>query len=289
MTYLASAEYAAFGLAGVDPAQVQAAERVVNSYIRRPEGVVWAPDYQGAPAYMAGATPSYSVTAGLQAGINTVACPNATASYLGEAVVIDRTGQCEVAVVTSAGPGTITLSPVKLAHANATIEFGLTLTHEAELPEKRSVTRLYNTPVARVFSGIGKYGLTRRSTINTPWNPTVLGALTPFGGPTPWVAFDVTQIDLSPATGDVWIPPGLLLAYFTHARLRYVAGYPQASVPADIKQAVAAITLAGIDNPFAGNLKVHKQGDATLERFAASALDADTVQLLNPYRNPLFG
>ena len=295
MAYIEPGDYAAYGLTGIDPAQVEAAGRVVNAYVRRPEGLVWLPDFTGAPAYMAGADPSYTLNtpAGLSAGTNiTLDCPNAGQQYLGEAVVIDRAtpAKTEVCVVTAVSGNTLTLAQVKLAHpAGCSVEFGLTLTHEADLPEKRSAARLGNTPVARLLSGLGKYSPARRSAANTGGNPNILGALSAFGGPTPWVPFDITQADLSPATGEVWVPPGLLLAYFTRVRIRYVAGYPKGGVPGAVLQAVANVALSSIDSPFGGNLKVHKQGDATLERFAASALDADTMQLLNAYRGVLLG
>ena len=99
----------------------------------------------------------------------------------------------------------------------------------------------------------------------------------------------VDQTDVSTQTGEVWIPPGLLLAHFSDVRLRYVAGWPKESLPGDIKQAVANIVRMAIDSPFGGNIKTMKAGDATLERFSASSIDKDTQALLQAVQSPVDG
>ena len=54
---------------------------------------------------------------------------------------------------------------------------------------------------------------------------------------------------------------------------------------AAIKQATANIVRATIDSEMGGNVKMLKAGNAAIERFSASMIDADTQALLAPYRN----
>jgi hypothetical protein len=174
-----------------------------------------------------------------------------------------------------------------LVHAEqATMDFGLTIFQELPIPAKRSTVRLSRPPVVRILSGFGRYAVGRRSQQFAGLDMTInlLGIAAAFGGPPAWAQFPADQADVNVQTGEVWIPPGLLLAHFSDVRLRYVAGWPKESIPGDIKLAVAGIVRAAIDSPFGGNLKVMKAGDATLERFAATSLDADTKALLQPYK-----
>ena len=117
----------------------------------------------------------------------------------------------------------------------------------------------------------------------------LLAILQHFGGPPPWIPFDVTQLGINPVTGELWIPAGLLLAYYSDARLYYVAGWPQSALPSDIKQATANIIMAMQEAPTAStNVRRAAAGDTSVERFADSLIDAGTKAMLDPYRARLW-
>ena len=292
--YLSSGEYAAYGIGDASAPQVDAACRVVNAHLARPEGLLWSPDAGGAPAYMTNMTPSLSLTlpAPIAPGSNVaVSFPGQSfgQQYVGDVAILNRAtaGLTEACIVAAVNGNTITLASVRASHlSQVTVEFGLTLNQELPVPPNRPTVRLSRTPVARVISGYGRYSLGRRSKqfAGQDMNANLLGIAAAFGGPPAWVPFPADQTDVNPQAGEVWIPPGLLLAYFSHVRLRYVAGWAATNLPGDIKQAVANIVRAAIDSPFGGNIKSMKAGDAALERFTASSIDRDTQALLQPYR-----
>lgn len=292
--YLASDEYAAYGVPDATLQQVESACRVVNTHLGRPEGLMWSPDATGAPAYMTNLAPSrtLNIPASIAPGQNVVIQMPGQAigqQHVGEVVILDRadSSKAEACVITAAGGSALTLDSVRLAHsAQAPMDFGLTIYQELPVPPRRSTVRLSRTPVVRIISGFGRYAVGRRSQQfeGLDINTNLLAITAAFGGPPAWTPFPADQADVNVQTGEVWIPPGLLLAHFSDVRLRYVAGWPRQSIPGEIKQAVAGIVRAAIDSPFGGNIKVMKAGDATLERFSASSLDADTRALLEPYK-----
>jgi hypothetical protein len=245
------------------------------------------------PAWMAGLTPtiSYAAPAAISPGTNVqVTIPGAQFGFqtVGEVVILDRANSqlAEACVVLSASGSTLTLQSVQFAHAAATVDFGLTISEEKSLPANRPITRTSRSPVTRVISGFGRYGYQRRSqqAAGGEFVPTLLPVVQGFGGPPMWVPFDVAALDINPNTGEMWVPAGLLLAYFSDVRLRYVAGWSVESLPADIKQATASIVRGMIDTPFTANLKVLKAGDAMMQRFSAESLDGDVKAILEPYK-----
>lgn len=56
-------------------------------------------------------------------------------------------------------------------------------------------------------------------------------------------------------------------------------------IPADIEQAVIAVAAAMIESDLNGNIKSLKAGDATIERFSASAVSQDVLAMLQPYKS----
>lgn len=292
--YLAQEEYVAFGISDASASQVDSACRVVNTYLVRPEGLIWSPDANGVPAYMANLEPSRSLKlTGPITPAQDVAVdfPGQVfgQQHVGEVVILDRTvtAKTEACVVTAASGSVLTLASVQFTHADqAAVDFGLTILQELPVPSKRSTVRLSRPPVARILSGFGRYAVGRRSQqfAGLDINTNLLGITAAFGGPPAWVPFPADQTDVNVQTGEVWIPPGLLLAHFSDVRLRYVAGWPRESIPGDIKLAVSQIVRSAIDSPFGGNIKVMKAGDATMERFSASSLDDGTKNLLQPYK-----
>ncbi len=292
--YLAADEYAAYGVPDASSPQVDSACRVVNTHLARPEGLLWSPDANGAPAFMTNASPSRSIAVPdpINPGENVVvSLPGQVfgQQHVGEVVILDRAdaARVEACVVGSVSGNSITLDSVRFAHsAQSKIDFGLVILQELPVPANRSTVRLSRTPVVRIISGFGRYAVGRRSQqfAGQDVNTNLLGIAAAFGGPPAWVSFPADQTDVSVQTGEVWIPPGLLLAYFSDVRLRYVAGWPKESLPGDIKQAVANIVRGAIDSPFGGNIKSMKAGDAAIERFSASSIDKDTQALLQPYK-----
>jgi hypothetical protein len=295
--YLQPEEYANYGIPDGTAQQVSSASLIVNSYLKRPEGLIWSPDANGMPAWMTGLNPniSYSAPSAINPGANVeVTIPNAQFGFqtVGEVVILDRANPslAEACVVLSTTGSTLTLQSVQFAHAaNATMDFGLTIMEEKALPYNRPITRTSRTPVARVIAGFGRYGYGRRGqqSAGIEFIPTLLPIVQGFGGPPLWVPFDVTALDVNMNTGEMWVPSGLLLAYFSDVRLRYVAGWSAATLPTDIKQATANIVRGQIDTPFSANLKIIKAGDAMMQRFGPESLDDDIKAMLEPYQTRL--
>ncbi|MCE9565841.1 MAG: hypothetical protein K8U57_27770 [Planctomycetes bacterium] len=294
--YIQPVEYSAYGVTDASSAQIEAAGRVVNTFLSRPEGLLWSPDANGAPAYMTNLRPTLSLTAPAQINPGTnvaVTIPGHSfgAPNIGDVVVLDRSNPniTEACVIIAASGNTLTLSAVQFTHPAATMDFGLTLLEELPVPAHRSTVRLSRSPLARLLSGFGRYATGRRSQqFAGPDLNNLLASVGAFGGPPTWTPFPIDQTDINFGTGEVWIPAGLMLAYFSDVRLRYVAGWPQSGLPSDIKQAVANIVRSAIDSPFfGGNVKSMKAGDGTIERFSASSIDKDTQSLLLPYKSLL--
>ena len=280
VAYLQPAEYATYGIPDATAAQVGSASLIINSYLKRPEGLIWSPDANGMPAWMTSLNPtiSYTAPAAISPGANVqvVTIPNAQFGFqtVGEVVILDRANPslAEACVVLSTTGSTLTLQSVQFSHAaDATVDFGMTIMDEKQLPYNRPITRTSRTPVARVISGFGRYGYGRRGqqAAGIEFIPTLLPIVQGFGGPPLWVPFDVSAIDINMNTGEMWVPAGLLLAYFSDVRLRYVAGWSYATLPTDIKQATASIVRGQIDTPFSANMKIIKAGDAMMQRFFA--------------------
>jgi hypothetical protein len=292
--YIQTGEMAAYGISDGSAAQINSATATINAYLKRPEGLIWSPDANGMPGWMASLNPTmnFTVAGGIALGANiVVTIPNASFGFqtIGEVVILDRanSGIAEACVVGATSGNTITLQSVQFSHgANATMEFGLTIMDEKALPAGRPIARTSRTPVARLIGGCGRYGYARRGdqAAGIEFIPTLLPIVQGFGGPPLWVPFNTSDIDINFNTGEMWIPSGLLLAYYTDVRLRYVAGWALSNLPSDVKQACANIVRGMIDNPLTGNIKIQKAGDAMLQRFGPESLDDDTKGLLEPYR-----
>ncbi|MFI5022784.1 MAG: hypothetical protein ACHQRJ_14180 [Alphaproteobacteria bacterium] len=296
--YLQPADYAGFGIAAATADQVQQASMLINGHLKRPEGLIWGADANGAPAYMAGlnAALALSAAAAFAPGSNvqvSLSGPSLGRDAVGEVVTVDRAnaGACETCVIASVAPGGLTLQGVSFAHASgATLELGMAILEERAMPKDRSVTRLARWPVVRLLSGLGRYGYGRRDaqTAGELAEYNLLAVVSSFGGPPLWIPFDVSQADVSVATSEVWVPAGALLAYFSEVRLRYLAGWSAAQLPQDIKQACANIVRAILDQGMAANIESYSAGDTRVKLFSDTLLDADTKAMLAPYRARLF-
>lgn len=300
--YLLPSEYANYGVPDAAASDVESASTLIDGYLKRPEGLTWRPDASGLPAYMTGMSPTLTLTlpATIYPGNNvTIPFPAASAGLadlLGEVFVIDRDDpeKCEALTVSGVDRqnGAITFLRVAYTHAqNATMEAGLQVVEERELPARRSLTRVSRSPIVRLLSGLGRYSYGRRSDqISGLMNDaSLLAAVQTFGGPPAWIPFDPSTSSISAATGEIWVPAGQLIAYYSEVRLRYVAGFPANGVPEGVKQATAA--LIRINNNFddvPGSFRTFTAGGTKIERFADSVLDADTKARLEPYKLKLF-
>lgn len=299
--YLKPNEYPVYGLPNTttDP-QVYQASSLIDAYLQRPEGLVWLPDSLGQPAYMAALEPklTFNSSGSITAGANVVVTLSQNIlimdDMLGEVVILDRsTANVEACVISHTGQGQITLLNVINNHsANCTIDTGLTIYEQRQLPAKRSIVRTMR-PIVRLLSGQGRYGYGRRTDQTAGFfnEVNLLAAIQTFGGPPLWESFDPSKTGITENIRELWIPAGLLLAYFSECRLRYVSGYPQTGIPPIIKTVAAKIVTSLQNNSSLGlpaNVKSYQAGQNKVEMFAASFIDVDMRQLLEAYRLAAF-
>ncbi len=296
-TYLQPTEYAAYGVPSAAAADVLQASMIIDSYLDRNEGLVWAPDSQGMPCDMAAVVPSMSLTLGaaITPGQNVVV-PFAGpigALQVGDVAVLDRAtqGSKEACVIAAVAGAQVTLVSVINPHSSgATADLGLAIEEQKYMPSARPLTFLSRTPIVRILSGIGRYAYGRRgdATNYMVEEFNLLASISHFGGPPAWERFDPLITDYNASAGQVWIPAGLLMAYFSEVRIRYLAGYAQANLPSQIKQACANIVAALQASPLRGNMKSMKAGDSAIERFGPSIMDAETKAMLDSFRSRSF-
>jgi hypothetical protein len=300
--YLQLTEAAAFGLSNVSEGQIQSASAIIDAYLKRPEGLIWSPDAQGLPCYMVALSPTFSfklsgaIAAG--AGVNVTLTGPTQMLQVGDVAVIDRknTGKCEAVVCSSVvGPNgaiQITLQNVLNAHDDqATVELGLVIEEQKYMPKQRPITMLSRAPTVRVISGIGRYGYGRRGdAANYNMDQfNLVAALQKFGGPPAWELFQQplsNNWDVN--SGQLWIPAGIMLAYYSEVKVRYVAGFPGGAIPMAIKVACVQIIQSMASMPQIGNLKSYKAGDTQIELAAASALSADNKEALQQYAAKMY-
>jgi len=295
--YLIGADPTVYGVPNATPAQIQQASALVDAYLERPEGVAYANDYAGAPCYMLGLSPqlTFTLSGSISPGSAVVATLTGpvSPSLLGEVLIAERATRAntEALVVQAVNGSQVTFQSVGHAHASGvTLESGLVLLEERPMPSKRNVTRVSKFPLVKLLAGQGRYAYGRRSDqVAGLYNDTnLLAALQTFGGPPAWNPFDATLADISVVTGEVWVPAGLMLAYYSDVRLRYVAGYPAASIPTPIKQATANLCMALADySDIGGNIKKIQAGGTSIERFANTIIDADTQAMLDQFKAKL--
>lgn len=304
--YIQSGEYSTYGLpATTTAAQVQQASAYVNGWLKRPEGVVWSPDAAGNPCYMAGLMPSDTwmfpaqINPGASVSVSAPAGRILSMDLIGQAVILDRAnaGKTEATMITNVDQanGKVVFGSVAHEHdAGSLGEFGLTIFEERSLPAKRSMIRLSRPGACRLVSGVGRYGYGRRSDqMQGMYNEiNLLATLQTFGGPPQWIAFDVTQASISPTSSELWVPAGILLAYYTDVRAWYLAGFPSSGIPEVIKQATAAVANFLIAMPpemLAGGIKKMKAGDTEIDRFTSDLFSQPQYALLSSYRANALG
>jgi hypothetical protein len=145
-------------------------------------------------------------------------------------------------------------------------------------------------PMGNVLSLMGRYAYGRRSDQvgGLYQEMNLLAAVQTFGGPPAWVFIPTNQCSWSDSTGEVWVPAGLLLAYYSDVKIKYVAGYQTIPEPIVRATAMLARTMIADGSGFGSSLRSLSAGDSRIERFAASAMDSDVKNILEPYRSRLF-
>lgn len=283
--YLSSGEYADYGVPDATASQVSQATRAVDAFLGRPEGLIWAPDANGMPAYMANATPARSFTGAAVSPGSSVTLTVSHAQFgpqdVGTVAILDRANAqaVEACVVTAASGNSLTLASVQFAHATPTVDFGLAIREEFT-----SRARLSRSPVVSLLAGFGRYSYSREMRqLSGPHDDFEALLVTNYGqnSVSGWSQLDTTQWDINYATGAIRMPR------YGHetTRIHYLAGWTLATLPGAIKQAAANIAGAlGDEDRTGGNVKSLKAGDGAIEWFSPGNIDADTRSLLQPFR-----
>lgn len=295
--YLAAGEYATYGLPGPTNANsIIQASALLDAYLFRPEGLIWTPDAAGMPCFMAALSPMFQLQlgAGITPGTNVQVPLTGPVSQLqpGDVLILDKANQNAVeAVVIGAvnvgnQPNVVQLQQVLFSHNSAvSADYGLVIEEQRYVPQSRPITLMARRPLMRLHSGVGRYGYGRRGDAAN-YNMeqfNLLAALSKFGGPPAWEVFSVLNTGFDVQTGQVWIPAGIMLAYYSEVKLRYVAGFSAANVPPAIKQACASLVKAMQARPTLGDIRSYKAGDTQIVNFTSSALDDDVRRALDPW------
>ncbi|APR40507.1 hypothetical protein [Paraburkholderia sp. SOS3] len=216
---------------------------------------------------------------------------------VGDCVVLDRANEdlVEAVQITSINGQQLTLGTtaanvpngVMFEHAaGCTMETGLLITEKRYLPKNRSEISLAKVPVARIVGGTGRYGYGRRgdqASYNTD-NFNLLASLMKFGGPPAWEIWPAnTAAGIEAETGQVWVPAGIMLAYYSEIKARYVAGFQYSNLPSVVKMACAQIITSLAALPPLGNVRMYQAGDTKIEQFTASLFGEDVKAMLGPY------
>lgn len=296
--YLQSSEYASFNLPNtINQGMVQQASSLIDGYLQRPEGLIWTADASGAPCYMNAPSASLTLTStgSFVVGTNIVVPytgPALDNNSVGEMVVLDRTnvGITEACIIQAVGtsPNTVTLTNVQFPHGSGCkMEFGLTIQEQREVPKDRSVVVLANPQIMQLQSGVGRYGYGRRSqqVMGNFQEFNLLAVVSAFGGPPLWIPWTVTDAGLNRNTSEMWIPAGILLAYYTEIKVWYIAGFQQSALPFNVKQACANICMQLKETGLGPNIRRRDQRDGVgSQRFENEMIDPNTKDLLRPYR-----
>lgn len=314
--YIQPSEYAAYGISSAQAFQVSRASRLIDTYCARAKyGFVYGVDGNGNPAYMTAASPDivWKSIGGISPGQNIVvpvASGQVVIDIIGKTVTLDAATPsiCEVCTIvgvtnsviangpTPAIPATITLGNVVFSHPptgpGVDLVGGLQIFESRYIDTRRAYVRVAQFPVNNILSGAGRIEYGRRSgqITGSYYDNSILAVFSTaqWGGAPPWLIFDVTQGDINPLTGQVWIPVCVYLLSYSEVRLWYTAGYTLANLPAQIKQACANIvtrylSVAGtpmMDSTF----KKMSAGDTSLERFKNVSVDEETANMLDPFR-----
>ena len=108
-----------------------------------------------------------------------------------------------------------------------------------------SINILADGTLSPIISASGRYVPGRRDQYgfgdepNSYINP--LNTLTLFGGPPPWNAIDMVNLDYDAQTGQLWLTSGLYIARYSEVLVTYNSGYDPQNMPRAVKKACAAM------------------------------------------------
>lgn len=291
--YLQPEDYATYGVPNATLAQVTHASVYIDAYLKRPEGLVWAPDFSGNPCYMSAAIPSATLTlaASIAPGANVQVAVNGPAAMLaaGEVLVCDQGDSNLVeplTVIGGAPAGQLIFQNVLNPHSvGATLAAGLAITEQRNLARNRPIATVSRTPMVRLISGIGRYAYPRRGDAHAGNTDdfNLLAVYQTFGGPPAWEVWNPIATEFDSGSGQLWIPAGIMLAYYTEVRYRYVAGYAQGSIPTAIKMVCAKLVQTLANDPALGPVKQYGAGGFNVTLFADTLIAGDMRNDLAPY------
>lgn len=107
-----------------------------------------------------------------------------------------------------------------------------------------SINTLADGRLSAIISASGRYIPGRRDNYgfsdlpSSQLNPFT--TMTLFGGPPPWEALDMTNLDYDANTGQLWIAAGMYNYRYTEIIVRYNSGFDPRYIPVQIKKACAA-------------------------------------------------
>jgi hypothetical protein len=286
-----------FGLPSPLPNGLAAqASALVDVYLKRPKGLVYELDANGNPCAMVAAQPDLTLTlqTSIAPGSNvaaTVTQQFVRPDMVGDVLVLDAANPAarEAVTVTAAtAPNQLTFTNVQFAHnSGASAQRGLVLAEDRNAPSKRSIVRVSEGPIVNVLSLLGRYAYGRRSDQvgGLYQEMNLLAAVQTFGGPPQWIPIPTQQCSWSNATSELWVPAGMLMAYYSDVRIKYIAGFLAGQLPDPIIRATVNIA-GGIlqSSQFGGAINLIAAGDTRIQRFMASVIDDDTRTLLDPYK-----
>jgi len=301
--YLQPSEYAEFDLPStVNPALVLQAGSLIDGHLKRRGGCIWSPDATGLPAYMPALPTSLRLASAsaISPGTGVVVSydgPTLDNNWVGEVVILDRDDEDAVEAVViqaiNSSPKSIQFYTVQFAHgADCTMEFGLTCCEQKDLPNNRPITMLSEWPVMKLLSGAGRYGYGRRSSqvYGNYQDFNLLATVSSFGGPPMWTTWNVDNASVNMNTGEIWVPAGVLLAYFTNVKIWYVAGWKREDLPYDIKRACANLVNILKETGLGANIRRREQTTGTaVSKFENTLIDFDTRTLLQRYHARTYG
>ena len=304
--YLQGGDPEVFGVPNATQAQIQQATQIINAYLKRQEGLLYVPRSDGMPCYMAGLTPQMTIKAlgDINPGSNISVQVSGPLSSLqiGDVLVIDadvdNDESVEACVITSiimppaVNVQTVTLQNVVNSHSSGCLlQTGLVLLEQRRLPQDRTNVILSRVPTLTILSGTGRYGYGRRSdSANFNVNDfNLLAAMSKFGGPPAWEIWNPNTSGWDVETGQLWIPAGVMLAYYSEVKVRYISGYTYTNLPSAIKQICAMLTQSTTNRFELGDVRSYKAGESQVENFSSSALSVDMKSLLRPWVARTFG
>lgn len=295
-SYLAPGEYAAFGAPGATVNTVVQASTLIDMHIDRPEGLVWTPGADGAPAFMAALPPKLTIAlvGAIAPGANVIAQLTGQPGMVevGDVLIADAaiTLRAEALVVTSVAWPSVTFRNVARVHdAGAQIDIGRVISEKRFMPKNRPVTRVMHGPVMRLMSIAGRYSFGRRGDFSMPGDDiSLLSSIQQFGGMPVWEAVDPLTANCELDTGEVWVPSGIMNAHYNEVRVHYLAGFQASALPNAIKQACALLVNALAMVPDLSGVKSYKAGNTAIAKFANSMIDDDVKDLLRPFEVKAF-